>query len=154
LLFAGDLELHTIELKKFRLGPSDLSDPLERWSYFLQHGGSLDPGNLPANLATAPIERAMEELKMLTQDEIQRHKYEDRFRAQLDENSREKTAMHIGELKGKIAMCRQILGLPPLTEYDFQVLRWEGIHDMAADLEKKVRERFPAHPAPESKQDE
>ena len=88
----------------------------------------------------------MEELKMLTQDEIERHKYEDRFRAQLDENSREKTAMHIGELKGKIAAYRGILGLPPLTEYDFQVLRWEGVHDMAADLERQVKSRFPGPP--------
>lgn len=94
----------------------------------------------------------MEELKMLTQDEIERHKYEDRFRAQLDESSREKTAMHIGELKGKIAAYREILGLPVLSEYDFQVLRWEGIHDMAADLEKQVKSRFPAPPQPAGQQ--
>ncbi len=141
LVFSSDLELHTIELSKFGLEPAELTGPLERWSYFLRHGETLEPNHLPPTLAVPPIEWAMEELAMLAQDEIERQNYESRFKAQFAKDFSVRSARREGELIGRITAFREILGLPPLTQEEWDMLTWEGLHDTADQLARQVREK-------------
>jgi hypothetical protein len=49
-----DLELHYLELRKFRKHFDELATALDRWAAFLTHAHELDKRNLPAPLAQAP----------------------------------------------------------------------------------------------------
>lgn len=151
LVFSSDLALHTIELSKFGLEPAELHDSLERWSYFFRHGESLELDQLPSELAVPSIQRAMEELTMLTQDEVERQKYESRFKAQIEREFPVKFARREGELIGRIAVFREMLGLPPLTQEEWDLLTWEGLNDMADQLARQVREKGLLPPATPSK---
>ena len=61
-----------------------MADDLDQWLYFLRHGDQLDPDALPHALDTPAIHYAMEELKMLTQNDLERERYEARLKAQRD----------------------------------------------------------------------
>jgi predicted transposase/invertase (TIGR01784 family) len=111
-----DLEMHTIELPKFNLTAEQCSTPLERWCYFLKHGETLDDENLPSSLDVPPIRQALEVLRMLSQDELERERYLDRLKAQRDAASLIHAA-HIaraagqeeGELIGRIHAYQHLL---------------------------------------------
>ncbi len=88
VLFSDQLELHIVELPKFNRSATELTTGCERWSYFLRHGDELDTERLPEPLQTPTIQKAMEVLRMLTQSELEREKYEARLKYQRDELSR------------------------------------------------------------------
>jgi predicted transposase/invertase (TIGR01784 family) len=81
------LSMHLFELPKFDRPVADLDSELDRWLYFLRHGEQLDLGKLPSTLQVLPIVRALEELTMLTHDELERERYEARRKKLLDETS-------------------------------------------------------------------
>ena len=101
LLWCDDLHIHSLELSKFQLTQDDLSKSLEKWSYLLKHGENLDTENLPKHLVTPLIQKAVEELKMFTQDEIQREIYESRRKAIMDYNSMISEVERINLAKGR-----------------------------------------------------
>lgn len=70
--FCGHLQVHVIELPKFEIDVNSISSPLERWCYFLKHGKELEPGELPARLKSSEIERAVEVLEIMTQNDRER----------------------------------------------------------------------------------
>ncbi len=70
VVFSSHLEIHIIELPKFRLQAESLSSPLDKWIYFLIHGGELDTDSLPPSLVDSSVPKAMEVLKMMTQSEL------------------------------------------------------------------------------------
>lgn len=78
------LEIHLFQLANFLKTAEELSDPLDCWLYFLNNGSSLDPDDLPASMHRPEIEKAVEVLEMLTQDEAQREMYEAREKARRD----------------------------------------------------------------------
>jgi predicted transposase/invertase (TIGR01784 family) len=84
LRLSNDLAIHVIELPKFHKGLVELKTPLDLWLYYLQNGKGLDADNLPSRLDTPQIRQAMEMLKMLTQNDIERELYEGRLKAQHD----------------------------------------------------------------------
>jgi predicted transposase/invertase (TIGR01784 family) len=81
------LEIHVVELPKFALPPEQLASGFDRWCYFLRHGETLDSVALPAALDTPGVHRALEVLNVLTQNDIERERYEARLKGQLDEAS-------------------------------------------------------------------
>jgi predicted transposase/invertase (TIGR01784 family) len=83
-VFSDDIALHLIELPKFVRPADHLTDRLDIWAYFFRHAESLDTDALPGGLNVSPIRNALEELRMLTQDERERQRYEDRLKAQRD----------------------------------------------------------------------
>ena len=85
--YANDLAIHIIELPKFTAAVEQLRSGLDAWLYFLRHAAQLDSDALPAALDVPPIRKAMQELVMVTQSELERERYEARLKAQLDENS-------------------------------------------------------------------
>ncbi|CAN5182022.1 hypothetical protein BH10PLA2_BH10PLA2_08100 [soil metagenome] len=85
--FNADLSFHILELPKFRKSAADLHGGLDIWLYFLRFAGRMDSDRLPETLDSPFVKRAFEELKMLTEAEIERERYEARLKAQLDYNS-------------------------------------------------------------------
>jgi predicted transposase/invertase (TIGR01784 family) len=84
VVLSDDLSIHLFELPKFQLGAEELSTPLDAWLYFLRHATELDPERLPACLEREGIRQAMEALMTLTEVDVRREQYLDRFRAASD----------------------------------------------------------------------
>ena len=88
LIYFKDLELHTIELKKFAdtVG-GELSDliskiktSLDIWVAFLTKYSLLDKDNLPANLEKTKLKKALNVLDVMNFTEAEREGYEDHLK--------------------------------------------------------------------------
>jgi predicted transposase/invertase (TIGR01784 family) len=100
--FADDLELHILELPKFTKSATELVNDLEAWLYFLRHAEKMDTDALPAALEQHPqVRRALEELQMLTQTDLERERYEARRKWQFDYNTGLKVARMEGREEGR-----------------------------------------------------
>jgi predicted transposase/invertase (TIGR01784 family) len=100
--FTGDLELHVLELPKFTKPANTLATELDIWLYFLRYAEKMDTDALPPALQEHPlVQRAVEELKMLTQTDQERERYEARRKAQLDYNTGMKVARMEGREEGR-----------------------------------------------------
>src|SRR5207237_6162138 len=66
--FSEDLVVYTLELPKFRQTEQELAGALDAWLFFLRHAAHLESTALPAALQRVTIQRAMEELIMLSQN--------------------------------------------------------------------------------------
>jgi predicted transposase/invertase (TIGR01784 family) len=84
LVFSDHQSIHVIELPKFQRSADELVDPLDVWCYFLKHGAELDTDRLPRALDTPAVRRAMEILTMMTQNELERDRYQSRVKAERD----------------------------------------------------------------------
>ena len=74
--FSG-MQLHFVEMAKFRKDWDDLDSDLDRWVSFFNEAKSLDPNSLPASLRAEPaIVRAMGELRRMGLDPREREIYE------------------------------------------------------------------------------
>jgi hypothetical protein len=79
------LQFHLLELPKFTKSAEQLSSGLDRWLYFLRHAEKIDTVAVPAALQQEPLVlRALEELKVLAQTDLERERYEARRKALLD----------------------------------------------------------------------
>lgn len=99
IMLTDMMEIHFIELPKFRAARYDLHDPLHRWLLFLEQ-------NIPENLleelmAMDPtIRGAEEQLEMLSSDEKARIMYEFRENSRIERNSLIKSGWIQGEQAG------------------------------------------------------
>ena len=83
--FTDHLVVHILELSKFTKSAAELATPLDVWLYFLRHGERLDAAALPPALdVVAEVQRAMGELLMVTQSDLERERYEARLKFQRD----------------------------------------------------------------------
>ena len=99
--FTEDMEFHILELPKFTKAAAELESGLDIWLYFLRHAEKMDTEALPSTLKRRPLLlRAVEELKMLTQTDLERERYEARRKAQLDDNTGLKVARMEGQEQG------------------------------------------------------
>jgi hypothetical protein len=83
---------------------------VERWLYFLRHGPELDTETLPDFLDTPVIRNALEELAVLSQDELERDQYESRLKFLRDQQAYVDDALEIGEVIGEIRLSQRLLG--------------------------------------------
>jgi hypothetical protein len=67
--FTEDLELHLLELPKFRKSAEELSAGLDLWLYFLRYAEKMDRGALAAALQQPLVPRDFEELAMSADEE-------------------------------------------------------------------------------------
>jgi hypothetical protein len=93
---------------------------------------------VPAVLQQPSILRAVEELKMLTQTDIERERYEARRKAQLDYNSGMNYARTQGERIGAIHMCERMLQRPETPKEQLIALSLEDLTRLTEDLEKQA----------------
>jgi len=108
-----DLELHTIELKKFTPNSKDeLSDvvakvknSLDIWSAFLTRNDLLDPNNLPKELDDDNLKKALTVLDVMNFSKVELEAYEEHLKWLMTESSSLKKAeekgIAIGEAKGR-----------------------------------------------------
>jgi predicted transposase/invertase (TIGR01784 family) len=150
VLLSKDLEIHTLELGKFKLSAEQVSTDEERWCYFLKHGAALDSDRLPAALDQPIFHQAVEVLRVVSQNELERHRYEDRLKAQRDAASLAYASQHAqehgieiglerGRLEGRIEVCQRLLQQPVLSAEEAQRLSLEQLTKLAEELEQQLR---------------
>ncbi len=81
------LELIFVELKKFQKELPEIHSTLERWITFLNKAHEYSKDNLPKELATEEIIKAMEELEVMYFNEKEQEHFESQQRKYLDEES-------------------------------------------------------------------
>ena len=161
----GDIEFHVLELPKFTKKLEELGGGLDIWLYFLRYAETMDAGALPTVLRQPSIMRAVEELKMLTQSDIERERYERQLKNQFDRNSWEwharrreeigqeigkqigqeigqkigqKIGQEIGKQIGIIRICEDILQRQETPEGQLLALSLEDLTRLAEDLKKQT----------------
>jgi predicted transposase/invertase (TIGR01784 family) len=146
--FTEDMEFHILELPKFTKSAVDLGTGLDTWLYFLRHAEKMDIAALPATLKQPLLLRAVEELKMLSQTDLERERYESRRRAQLDYNTGLKVArmegreegLTAGEKIGMIHLCERLLNRPETPGEQLASLTLAQLSRLADDLQKQLPE--------------
>jgi predicted transposase/invertase (TIGR01784 family) len=82
------LDLHFIELKKYKGKLQNIKTTLERWITFLNNAHKYDNKNLPQELAEIKeIRKATQKLETMSLDEQERRYYESQQRFLLDQNT-------------------------------------------------------------------
>jgi len=137
-----DMEFHIIELPKFTKSAAELASGLDIWLYFLRHAEMMDTEALPAALQQPLVMRAFEELKMLTQIDLERERYEARRKAQLDENTIVKVARLQGRDEGRteekigiIHFCERLLKRPETATEKLAALSLAELTRLADELQ-------------------
>jgi predicted transposase/invertase (TIGR01784 family) len=144
--FAQDMEFHILELPKFTKSVTALESGLDIWLYFLCHAEKMDTEALPGALQQPLVVRAMEELKMLTQTDLERERYEARRKWQMDYNTGLKVArmegreegLQRGEKIGTIRLCERLLQRPETPTPQLAQLPLEDLTRLAEDLQDQV----------------
>ena len=124
-VYYKDLELHTIELKKFSSNSKeDLSDivakvnnALDMWSAFLTRNDLLTEDNLPKKLNSPNIKKAINVLNVMNFTDEERDAYEDRLKwLRIEANTLKKAeakgvekGIAIGEEKSILKVARRML---------------------------------------------
>jgi predicted transposase/invertase (TIGR01784 family) len=103
ILLTDHLEMHILELEKVGKQLSKLETNLESWAYFFREVHNLREDTLQELRSKNPmIEKAIEELEYLSQDDKTRQLYEEQLKAEFDYNSGIYAAFRDGEIKGKL----------------------------------------------------
>jgi predicted transposase/invertase (TIGR01784 family) len=145
--YSDDLEIHLFELPKFNRREVEIKSGIDIWLYFLQNAEHMDLNALPAVLSTPLYRKALKELDMLSQTDLERERYEARRKGQLDYVSGLKAARMEGEAegeargeaKGLIRFCEQLLRRPVTPPEHLQALTLEQLTALAAELQEQVR---------------
>ncbi|MGL4550537.1 MAG: Rpn family recombination-promoting nuclease/putative transposase [Gemmataceae bacterium] len=93
-----DLELHTVELSKFRAAADDLKTDLDRWCYFLTRAREMDSESMPATMNGPEFKKAMTVLDRFGMTDAEWHEYLDRDMALRDAASAEYRKTHAREI--------------------------------------------------------
>jgi predicted transposase/invertase (TIGR01784 family) len=140
----GDIDFHILELPKFTKSPTELESGLDIWLYFLRHAEKMDTEALPAALRQPLVLLALEELKMLTQDHLERERYEARRKAQLDYNTGLKVARLEGEKMGFIRIihfCEHWLNRPETPAEHLADQSLEELNRLADTLQAEAQKQ-------------
>ena len=117
---------------------------------FLREAEMMDPEALPATLKQPMVMRALEELKMLTQTDLERERYEARRKAQLDENNIVKAARLEGREEGRVEgrtqgekigiihLCEHLLHKAETPTEELMALSLEDLARRAEELQGQV----------------
>jgi predicted transposase/invertase (TIGR01784 family) len=133
--FTDDLDLHILELPKFTKLATELTSRLDVWLYFLRFVDKMDTDEVPAVFQNYPLVlRALEELKMLSQTEAERERYEARRKAQLDYNTGMKVARMEGQKAGRIQALEQLLGRPETPTEQLFRMKFQDLDRLAEEL--------------------
>ena len=140
------MEFHILELPKFAKSAAELAGGLDIWLYFLRHAEKMDTEALPAAFREQPLVlRAVEELMVLTQTDLERERYEARRKAQLDYNTGLKVARmegrNEGEKIGLIHAFERLLNRPETPTEELTRLSLEDLGRLAEDLRAQLKRR-------------
>jgi predicted transposase/invertase (TIGR01784 family) len=135
----NDVEFHLLELPKFTKTADKLRSGLDIWLYFLRHAAKMDTEAVPVALQQPLVLRAVEELKMLSQTDLERERYEARRKAQLDYNTGLKVSRmegrEEGEKIGVIHLLERWLNRPETPTEQLTALSIEELTRLADGLQ-------------------
>ncbi len=94
------LSVHFVELPKYNEDKHGVKTALDRWITFLNRAGELDEDNIPQNLATEDIKKAMNQLNTMFLKGLEQDYYTRQQMALMDEISRIETAENKGREEG------------------------------------------------------
>lgn len=107
---------------------------MDIWLYFLRFAEKIDTEALLPALQQPVILRAVEELKMLTQTDMERERYEARRKAQMDRN----TVIWFERLAGAIHAYETVLQRPQTPDSELEAMSADGMTRLAEELKKQV----------------
>lgn len=147
LVFSPQLAIYVVELRKFDKEVRQVSDALDRWLYFLRHAETMDTDAIPFQLGVPSIQRALEELQMLSQTEVERERYQRRQLAIRDDHARQEDAKREGrdegrqqgELVDRILFCESLLNRPGSDKAELYELPLDELQQRAETLEREFR---------------
>ena len=136
------LEIHFIELPKFGRRIDELTGAFDQWLYFLCSTEDLDADAIPAQVGTPNIRKAIEELRMISQSDIEREEYKARLKFSRDALNREEEYSHrmqeaaesrekLAELIGRIDFCEENLASPPTPGEELLKLSQDELQRLA-----------------------
>ena len=145
-----DLEFHILELPKFTKSAEQLTSGLDNWLYFLRHEEKMDSADLPASMEKSRemVRRALEELKVLSQSEIERERYEARRKALMDHNSFLGAARREGRHEERIAVIQSYerrLDRPETPKEQLAARSLEELTQLAESLLNDLLDHRPAN---------
>ncbi len=147
-----DIEYHFFELPKFRKTAEELTTGLDIWLYFLRHAAKIDLEAVPTTMQSPPVLRALEELKMLTQSDIERERYESRRKFQMDYTSDMNEQRREGRQEGRqeglfeariknVHFCEQFLGRAITPSDQLDRMSFDELSKLADRLMEEVLQR-------------
>jgi predicted transposase/invertase (TIGR01784 family) len=151
--FSNLLQIHVIEFPRFLKAVDNLSGPLEQWVYLLRNAEQMDPGHLPESLDQTVYAIAMQEWNMLTQNDLERERYNARVKLARDERGLLKAAMEEGlkkgrlegeakgQLIGRIRVFEELLGHAVSSDDQLAQLSPAELQQQAERLAEQLRQR-------------
>ena len=83
-VLTNQFSIHVVELPKFTMTADEIGTPLDEWCYYFRHGGSIDVDAIPRTMDRPPIRKAMEVLMRMSQDAVEKERYESRLKFRRD----------------------------------------------------------------------
>ncbi len=145
IVWSDQLAVHLLELPKFTRSATELATPLDRWLYFLRHAEQLEVDSLPAALDVPEIHRAMGELQMLSQSDLERERYEGRLKQQRDMRAALADACREGRRQGwegVIHSCERLLRRLETPKEQLRNLSITELERLVMVLQAEVVSRF------------
>src|SRR5262249_13727287 len=139
--FSDQIEIHLLELPKFTRPAAELATPLDRWLFFLRQAASLDTDALPEALAVPEIRRAMKELEVISQSDLDRERYEARLKYQRDEISRLQAARDAGmreRLTREVQFLQRFLKQDPTEQKQLDALPTQELLALVERLQQEM----------------
>lgn len=143
--FTDQLQVHILELSKFKLSSQELATPADPWLYFLCHGDELDTEALPSSLNLPEFQKALGELQMMTQSELEKERYEARLKLQRDISSGLTHAREEGLKRGLIKHVhsfQRVLQMPESPEDQLLTMETAALEGLAQQLEQEMIKKY------------
>ncbi len=149
LTYSDRLEIHVIELPKFVKVQHELRTDLDGWLFFLQHIAQLELNPWPSELRFAGLQHAAKELEMLAATDLERQRYEDRVKGQMDLRSGLLSARLDGIVEGRvegrveaaIQVYQELLNLPLTSFEEIERMSREEQERLLLKLKSAMRAR-------------
>ncbi|KAA5538994.1 Rpn family recombination-promoting nuclease/putative transposase [Roseiconus nitratireducens] len=147
LKLSDSLQIHLLELPKYA-APADnvpITDPVEKWVYFLQSAEHQTREQLVARLGEETFSEAAGVLEMIARTPRERELYEARLKLQRDEQSRLDAALaqglEKGQYLGRIQLLESLLGQDTSPTDALKARSVDELQALEADLQRRLRER-------------
>lgn len=104
------MELHFIELSKFKKDYKELKTALDRWVIFLNRAYEIEKDKIPEELTEdINIKKAIEQLNIMNFNKEEREIYENELKTLRDHKAELKTAEEKGELNKSVEIAKNLL---------------------------------------------
>lgn len=150
-----DLQIHTIELPKYKhpVNNEEISEPLEKWAYFLRYAPTSTAADLTSRLVDDEFAEATGVLEMIAKTPAERALYEARVKFHRDENARLLYATQQGREEGRvegkeigvqigtIRVLQRMLAVPESSIEELSQMDLAALTTLASELQTQLETR-------------